>query len=155
MAVPPVSNRKRLKSLLLSIGRKAGEVLMNQPQVRQRVDEVTERWRGSRENVEAWLTSVEDDLWIWIRRMQEQAHHAQSHIDRIRHSEQYYRTLGLRPGASMDEIKVAWRQAMRENHPDRFAHDPKAEERAHRRSQELNQAYAELSALLNARGQKR
>ena len=41
---------------------------------------------------------------------------------------------------------------MLNNHPDRFAHDPIAEEAAHRRSQELNLAYTELSALLNGRG---
>ena len=52
-------------------------------------------------------------------------------------------------------MKRAWRGKMRKNHPDRFAHDPDAEARAHARAQELNLAYQELTALLTGRENRR
>ena len=128
---------------------------MRQPEIKQRVDAVTESWRDSRAGVENWLLGIEEDLWVWIRRMQAQAQRTQNQFDRAQRSGQYYSTLGLKPGASMDEVKAAWRQKMRENHPDRFANDPVAEERAHRRAQEINLAYAELTALLTGREDRR
>jgi len=148
-------NLRQLRDVALSIGRRAGEMVLSQPDIKKRVDAVTESWRDSREGVEAWLLGIEDDLWVWIRRMQEQAHRTQAKIERVQNAGNYYHALGLRPGATMAQVKAAWRQKMRENHPDRFANDPVAEDKAHRRAQEINRAYAELTALLTGREDRR
>ena len=142
----------RLFTLLGKLGRRAQSVAMKQPSVKRRVEHVTARWRESRDNAEEWLESLEDELWQWVRRLQEEANRAHTQVERAANAASYYKTLGLKPGAGPDEVKKAWRRAMLENHPDRFAHDPVAEAAAHRRSQELNLAYTELSALLSGRG---
>lgn len=57
-----------------------------------------------------------------------------------------YDTLGLEPGASIDEIRAAYRQLARNSHPDRFT-DASAEEQqaANERMQEINRAFAVLT----------
>ncbi|MBW1781420.1 MAG: J domain-containing protein [Deltaproteobacteria bacterium] len=49
----------------------------------------------------------------------------------------YYRILGLRPDASIQEIKSAYRELAMQYHPDRNGGDPEREERL----KEINQAY--------------
>lgn len=44
----------------------------------------------------------------------------------------HYRTLGLEPGASVDQIKAAWRQLSLAQHPDHNPHDPGATARYRR-----------------------
>ena len=51
-----------------------------------------------------------------------------------------YRTLGIDPGATDDEVTRAWRDLRREHHPDRAANDPAEFERRNRVSAELNDA---------------
>ena len=139
----------------LKFGQRATERLKQQPEIQRGVDGVTDRWRSSRENVEGWLLGIEEDLWVWIRKMQDQAHQRQAQFERYQNSADYYEVLGLKPGAKMPEIKAAWREKMRANHPDRFANNPVAEAKAHKRAQKINQAYAELTALLTGRVNRR
>jgi DnaJ-domain-containing protein 1 len=141
----------RFRDIVIKLGRSAGQFILSQPQVQRQVDKVTDRIKESRENVESWLINLEEELWVWVRRMQDEAQRAHTHVDRAKNANTYYRTLGLNPGANLDEVKQAWRKAMRKNHPDLFAHDPVAERAAHTRSQELNTAYTELCALLSGR----
>jgi curved DNA-binding protein CbpA len=53
--------------------------------------------------------------------------------------------LGVEPGASPDEIKVAWRALARRHHPDLTGDDPEAARLATRRMAEINSAYASLT----------
>lgn len=56
---------------------------------------------------------------------------------------------GLSPGASEPEIKAAYRNKMRDYHPDTVAHlAPEFQEVAVRKSQELNDAYGALRGLM-------
>lgn len=53
--------------------------------------------------------------------------------------------LGVRPGASPDEIKAAWRALARVSHPDLIGDDPETARLATRRMAEINAAYAALT----------
>jgi hypothetical protein len=55
--------------------------------------------------------------------------------------------LGVRRGASPAEIKAAWRQLARQNHPDLTGDDPAASQSATRRMAEINDAYESLTRI--------
>lgn len=52
--------------------------------------------------------------------------------------------LGLEPGATAQEIKTAYRDLAKVWHPDRFAHDPRLQQKAQERLKEINEAYRSL-----------
>jgi hypothetical protein len=52
--------------------------------------------------------------------------------------------LGMKPGASVGEIKAAYRDLAKVWHPDRFAHDPRLQEKAQDKLKEINEAYEAL-----------
>ena len=56
------------------------------------------------------------------------------------------RVLGLAPGASEQEIKTAYRDLAKVWHPDRFAHDPRLQQKAQEQLKEINDAYARLAS---------
>ena len=59
------------------------------------------------------------------------------------------RVLGLQPGASLREVKQAYRAKMHDYHPDKVAHlASEFQEVAKRKSQELNEAYRVLQSAL-------
>mgnify|MGYP001227266822 CR=1 FL=1 len=143
---------KRVRETARDLGRNARQAVydfaMDQPEIRKRVDMARTLIEEARANVEDRFDGLEDNLWEWIREMQAQAQRAQQQVNRARESDDHYRTLGIQPGAGIDAVKKAWRQKMRENHPDRFSNDPVAESRAQARAQEINRAYLELRILL-------
>jgi hypothetical protein len=53
--------------------------------------------------------------------------------------------LGLKAGASAQEIKAAYRDLAKVWHPDRFAHDPRLQEKAQNKLKEINEAYEALT----------
>jgi len=55
-----------------------------------------------------------------------------------------YDLLGLSPGASREELKVAYRDLAKVWHPDRFLHDPRLQEKAQEKLKEINEAYDQL-----------
>ena len=128
---------------------------MQQPGIRRRVENAQSLYAEMLSAIEAQMEDAESDLWVWIRKMQDEAQRVQRQIDRAKSSDQYYMVLGVSSKASMAEIKSAWRKKMQENHPDRYAHDPEAEARAHRRAQAINIAYQELTALHTGREARR
>lgn len=54
--------------------------------------------------------------------------------------------LGLKPGASAQEIKAAYRDLAKVWHPDRFAHDERLQEKAQNKLKEINEAYEALTS---------
>lgn len=60
--------------------------------------------------------------------------------------------LGLRPGASVQEIKAAYRDMAKVWHPDRFAQDPRLQEKAQNKLKEINEAYETLTWASSGRG---
>jgi hypothetical protein len=57
---------------------------------------------------------------------------------------QHYAMLRLQNGASLEQVKDAYRRLMREHHPDRYANDPVKHRQATETSQKLSRAYMEL-----------
>ncbi len=55
-----------------------------------------------------------------------------------------YEVLGVKRGASDDEIKKAYRELVKQYHPDRYKGNP-LENLAQEKMQEINEAYAELT----------
>ena len=64
---------------------------------------------------------------------------------------QEYALLGLAPGADARAVQQAWRRAVRENHPDRFANDPAAQAAAQERFLQIQRAYERIMAHLQGR----
>ena len=146
---------ERLKNTARELGNLAAEMAMQQPEIRRRVDDLKTAFGEARERIEEQLESLEDDLWVRVNRLQEDAQRIHRQVDRARQSQIYFDRLGLKPGADMEMVKAAWRKKMRETHPDRFAHDPEQEAWAQKRAQEINLAYQELTALLTGREDRR
>ena len=61
-------------------------------------------------------------------------------------SDRFYEVLGVRPGASRQELKAAYRDLTKVWHPDRFAHDPRLQQKAEEKLKEINEAYEQLIA---------
>jgi DnaJ domain len=57
---------------------------------------------------------------------------------------QAYHVLRLNPGATLDELKVAYRDLAQVWHPDRFPDNPRLREKAAATLQQINEAYAVL-----------
>lgn len=53
----------------------------------------------------------------------------------------YYKTLGLQPGVSTNEVKTAYRQLVKLWHPDNFPRDPHQQQKAEEKIKRINQAY--------------
>lgn len=60
---------------------------------------------------------------------------------------QAYRVLGLVPGATMDEVKTAYRDLAQVWHPDRFPDNNRLRDKAQLTLQRINEAYALLRDL--------
>lgn len=59
-----------------------------------------------------------------------------------------YRALELEPGASLEQVKQAWRELVKVWHPDRFPNDAKMQHKAQERLKAINGAYEILTEFL-------
>jgi DnaJ like chaperone protein len=93
--------------------------------------------------------TVDDELRQIIDELRSQRH-AESAPRATGVVEWAYRTLGVPPTATNEQIKTAYRRAMRHVHPDRYAHAPQQEQlTAAERARQINRAYAILKAVRN------
>ena len=65
--------------------------------------------------------------------------------------DKYYELLGVRPGVSAQELKTAHRDLAKVWHPDRFAHDPRLQQKAQEKLKEINEAFDLLTAAKSGR----
>src|SRR5438876_1079446 len=56
----------------------------------------------------------------------------------------YYRVLGLEPGVSLEELKQTHKDLVKVWHPDRFADDPRLQQKAQEKLKEINEAYEQV-----------
>lgn len=61
-------------------------------------------------------------------------------------ADSYYQILDLKPGASKHEVKQAYKDLIVVWHPDRFAHNPRLQQKAQEKVKEINAAYAFLKS---------
>lgn len=130
------------------VSKLATDVIENDPRLSKKMSDLRRTYDELRQDVESQFDQIEQDLWDWISNMQREAQRYQTHHERIRQSSRFYEILDLKPGASRAEIKHAWREKMKRHHPDRFAHDPKAEKAAAEQARQINLAYQELVEIL-------
>ncbi len=62
----------------------------------------------------------------------------------------YYAALGLKTGASLEEVKLAYRRLVKTWHPDLFPDDPLRQIQGERRLKEINAAYNQLASEIPA-----
>lgn len=62
-----------------------------------------------------------------------------------------YEILELKPDASQEEIKQAYRDMVKVWHPDRFSHDPRLQQKAQEKLKEINEAYEQLQSFRSGR----
>ena len=58
---------------------------------------------------------------------------------------QYFANLELRPGATLEDVRRAYREMMRKYHPDKHIGDPERHKAATELAQSLTKAYQELT----------
>jgi hypothetical protein len=68
--------------------------------------------------------------------------------------EKAYEVLGLKLDASIDDLKLAYRDLVNVWHPDRFLHNPRLKEKAEQQLQEINQAYESLLSFMILAGKE-
>ena len=56
----------------------------------------------------------------------------------------FYAILGLKPDASIKEVKLAYKNLVKKCHPDLFCHNPQLQQKAQEILMKINEAYAEL-----------
>ena len=86
------------------------------------------------------LSDIEELLRSWKPRRQS--------TDEEKRIQLCYRRLELHPGASLAEVKQAWKRLMKEYHPDRFHDNPEQAKNATLLCQHLTEAYLELKCRL-------
>ena len=62
-----------------------------------------------------------------------------------------FEILELDPGASLEEVRQAYKDAVTVWHPDRFAHHPRVRDKAQQKLKDLNLAYEKVSAFVRSR----
>lgn len=63
----------------------------------------------------------------------------------------YYEVLGVRPGASLQEINQAYINLLNELQPSRLSDDPRRQQKAQAIAQEINEAYREIKRVYTLR----
>ncbi len=61
-----------------------------------------------------------------------------------------FEILQLKPGASLEDLKLAYRDMVNVWHPDRFLQNPRLKEKAEQQLQEINQAYEIALAFMSS-----
>ncbi len=90
---------------------------------------------------------LEEEL---LRRRRERAQKRGGKVDRRdvspqqKQTEQWYANLELEPGATLDDVKQAYRELMRKYHPDKHLGDPDRHKAATELAQSLTDAYQAL-----------
>ncbi len=69
---------------------------------------------------------------------------------KMKNIKRYFEILGLKPEASPEKVKEAYRDLVKVWHPDRFAHDPKLQIKAQEKLKEINEAYQKAQGFLNS-----
>lgn len=97
-----------------------------------------------------------EDAAAWERASRQGAGHADGHSQRASAPTgqdpaiaAHYAALKLPYGAGLDDVKSAYRKAMRQYHPDRHSSDPRRTEAATRVAQHITESYQALKDHLS------
>jgi DnaJ-class molecular chaperone len=74
-------------------------------------------------------------------RAEQQNMNNQAQLQRIQQEAKYFDALEIKPTKNFDEIKTAYKKAMKKYHPDRYAGDVEKQKIAQLISQKINEAY--------------
>jgi DnaJ-domain-containing protein 1 len=121
--------------------------------------------RASAEEILGGGSTSADRAWEEAARARDEAHERAAREDAAKRGapegmryqekiQRYYANLELPIGASLSEVKAAYRRLMRRYHPDLHQEDPAKAEVATKLAQELRTAYEGLIAHLERRPEK-
>jgi DnaJ-domain-containing protein 1 len=130
------------------IGRAAWDWAQEQPVVQRQRARVEARLIELKAQAQVRLARLEDELWEWIKQLEEERSFEAPHRAGLSFYE-CYTLLGVISLVSDSEVRKAWRALMLKCHPDRFAHDPEAEAEAAHEARRVNEAY---QVVCRARG---
>jgi hypothetical protein len=142
------ANKERLRSKIRRevwyvgkvVGKAAWQWARTQPPVQRRLDRLESVVEEVKLNARGKLADFERDFWAWVEQLE-----SEGYIEAPNRSgpslATCYDRLGVNAYASDHEVRKAWRKKMMDCHPDRFAQDPMALQKAEIIACEVNEAY--------------
>lgn len=140
--------RRDLFRLGEAAGRNAWAWARSQPVVQRQLNKVEARIDHIKSQARSRLASFEEEFWEWVRHLENERPFEVPHRAGPTLTE-CYQLLEVRATDSNETIRRAWRAQMLTCHPDRFAQDEAAQDRAERKAREVNEAY---QTICRARG---
>ena len=142
--------RSKIREELWRYSKLAGEAAWKwaktQPEVQRQLKKVEAKVELVKQKAQAQLEKAEREFWSWVERLE-----AEGYIESPHRTGPSiivcYERIGVDPHSTDVEVKRAWREQMMKYHPDRYANDPKALQRAERKARELNEAYQAIKRL--------
>jgi len=130
------------------VGKVAWSWLKEQPPVKRRLTEVEEGVARHRARIEERLRRLEAELLEWVKMLESTQGYGPPRGSSPTLGESYAR-LGVPYGAPFHEVRKAWRQKMRDCHPD-LSTDPKRKELAEQEARVINEAFQVIKSAVGA-----
>ena len=120
------------------LGQTTWDWAREQPAIQEQLTRAEVRFDSLRLHAQERVSRLEEELWEWVRQLEDGARPQRLSGPTLA---ECYVTLQVSPSVSDITLRKSWRALMLECHPDRYAQDPVALERAERQARLVNEAY--------------